>query len=478
MLKNSPVLAEIPEQQQQSPVIARSGIAAKQNTLRNISLIITREYKNRIMQRSFIIGTIVMLVLILIGACVPTIITYIASTSNTPTKLAVVNNAGSVAGLQGSTLTHYLQTNLNGTTSGTSSTSGQTTSGKPRFVLTSDTPNAIPTLQQKVKSGNLDILLVLERGANQAMHFTYYTNASNTDDANVAQVQAMAGQLNFLDTSSRLGLTPAQTNSLFAQPDFTIVNTGQNQDTRSDGTRLAGYFVAFAGVILIFMSVFLYGTMVATGVAEEKGSRIMEILVNAATPFQLMVGKIVGIGAAGLTQMTCFVLVGIVAFLLQAPLTKALTGTTGGGLSVDIANVSVTLLLILLLYFILGFLLYATLFAAAGALVKRQDEVQNAIQPLTWIFMIGYIVSFIGISTPNATWLQIMSFVPFWTPTIMLMRIGAGTVAWWEIPLSVVLMLLATLVCALIGARIYRFGILLYGQRPGFRQLAKMVRTR
>jgi len=357
-------------------------------------------------------------------------------------------------------------------------TSRQSTAEKPRFVLTSGTPDAITTLQQKVKNGNLNILLVLERGANQNMHFTYYTNTNSTDDANVAQVKAMAGQLNFLDTSSRLGLTPAQTNSLFAQPDFTVVNTGQNQDTRSVGARLAGYFIAFAGVILIFMSVFLYGTMVATGVAEEKGSRIMEILVNAATPFQLLVGKIVGIGAAGLTQMICFVVVGIVAFLLQAPLATALTGNPGGGLSVDIANVSVTLLLILLLYFILGFLLYATLFAAAGALVKRQDEVQNAIQPLTWLFMIGYFVSFFGISTPDATWIKVMSYIPFWTPTIMLMRIGVGVVAWWEIPLSIVLMLLATFVCALIGARIYRFGILLYGQRPGFRQLAKMVRTR
>ncbi len=478
MLKNSPVLPEVPEQQQQSTMVARSGRAANQNALRNISLIIKREYRNRVMQRSFIIGTIVMLFLILIGACVPTIIAYVASTSNAPTKLAVVNNAGTVAGLRGDTLIQYIQTNLNGTTTSIAGTPGQSTSGKPRFVLTSANPDAITNLQQKVKNGGLNILVVLERGSNQNLRFTYYTNASSTDDANVAQVQAIAGQLNFLDTASRLGLTPAQTKSLFVQPDFAVVYTGQTQDTRSAGTRLAGYLVAFAGVILIFMSVFLYGVTVATGVAEEKGSRIMEILVNAATPFQLLVGKIVGIGAAGLTQMLCFVLVGIVAFLLQAPLTTALTGNTGGGLSADIASVSVTLLLVLLLYFILGFSLYATLFAAMGALVKRQDEVQNAVQPLTWVFMIGYIVSFIGISTPNATWIKVMSYVPFWTPTIMLMRIGAGIVAWWEVPLSIVLMIVATLVCTLIGARIYRFGILMYGQKPGLRQFAKMVRTR
>jgi ABC-2 type transport system permease protein len=288
----------------------------------------------------------------------------------------------------------------------------------------------------------------------------------------------MAGQLNFLDKASRLGLTPAQTSSLFVQPGFTVVNTGQNQDHRSESARLAGYLVAYAGVVLIFMSVFLYGVSVATGVAEEKGSRIMEILVNAATPFQLMTGKIIGIGAAGLTQMACFVIVGIGAFLLQTPLEAALIGHTGGGLSIDIASISTTLLLVLLLYFILGFALYATLFAAMGALVNRQDEVQNAIQPLTWLFMIGYIASFIGISAPDATWIKVMSYIPFWTPTTMLMRLGAGTVDWWEIPLSIILMLIATFFCALLAARIYRFGILMYGQKPGLAQLVKMVRMK
>lgn len=476
MLKNSTVMPEAPEQPQQSTVIARSGSAANQNTLRNIGLITGREYKNRVMQRSFIISSIIILILIVIGAFVPTVITYFTANSNSQTKIAVVNNAGPIAGLSNDALTQYLQTNLNGSSASGGIPTGQSTSGKPRFALTAGTD--ANTLQQQVKNAKLDILLVMDRGTDQNVRFTYYTNTSSTIDADAAQIQTIASQLNFLDKSSRLGLTAAQTSSLFVQPAFTVVHTAQNQDTRSDGARLAGYFVAFAGVILIFMSVFVYGMTVAVGVAEEKGSRIMEILVNAATPFQLLVGKIVGIGAAGLTQMTCFVLAGIGAFLLQAPLLTALLGHPSGGLSVDIVSVSVTLLLTLLLYFILGFSLYATLFAALGALVKRQDEVQNAVQPLTMLFMVGYIASFISISTPNATWIRVMSFIPFWTPTIMLMRIGAGTVEWWEVPLSVVIMIVAIFACALLAARIYRFGILLYGQRPGLRQLLRMARAK
>ena len=319
---------------------------------------------------------------------------------------------------------------------------------------------------------------MLDRSTNQDLHFTYYTNTNATTDANLSRVQVLAQQLNFLDKTSRLGLTQAQTSSLFAQPGFTVVNIGQNQNNRSVSDRVAGYIIAYAGIILIFMSVFLYGMGVATGVAEEKGSRIMEILVNAATPFQLMVGKIVGIGAAGLTQMACFVAVGVGVSLLQSPLQAALFGANSGGFNLNITSISITLLLLLLVYFILGFLLYATLFAAMGALVKRQDEVQNAVQPLTWLFMVGYIVSFFGISNPDATWIKVISYVPFWTPTTMLMRIGAGGSSPWEIALTIVLMIIAIFICALISARIYRFGILLYGQRPNLAQLVKLIRMK
>lgn len=469
---------ELPDQEQRAVAVS-SGGAAKQNTLRNIGLIIGREYKNRVTQRSFIISTIVILLLVIISACVPTIIQYFASKSNTQTKIVVVNNAGPIAGLHGNALARYISTTLNGTTQATgTNTPVQNTSGQPPFAITIQASNALNSLQKQVKNGNLDILLVLDRSKNQDLHFTYYTNTNATTDTNLSRVQVLAQQLNFLDNTSRLGLTPAQTSSLFAQPGFTVVNTGQNQNNRSASDRVAGYIIAYAGIILIFMSVFLYGMGVATGVAEEKGSRIMEILVNAATPYQLMVGKIVGIGAAGLTQMACFVAVGIGVSLLQSPLQAALFGANSGGFNLNITSISITLLLLFLVYFILGFLLYATLFAAMGALVKRQDEVQNAVQPLTWLFMVGYIVSFIGIATPDATWIKVISYVPFWTPTTMLMRIGAGGASSWEIALTIVLMIIAIFICALISARIYRFGILLYGQRPNLAQLVKLIRMK
>jgi ABC-2 type transport system permease protein len=465
--------------EQQSSVTISSGGAAQQNTLRNINLIIKHEFKKRVSQRSFIISTIVMLVLIVIASFVPTVIQYIVvHSTSAQTKITVVNNAGTIAGLNDGALSNYINTALNGTTN---TTAGQSSAGKAQFVLqmmSSANAADINNLKNQVKNGSLDILLVLDRTSNQDVRFAYYTTSNPTNDAHVSQVQALANQLTVLDRSSRLGLTPAQTSGLFAQPQFSDVNLSQTQSTRSQSEIVAGYVLAYIGNVLIYMAVVLYGMGVAMGVAEEKSSRIMEILVNAATPFQLLTGKILGLGAAGLTQMALFVVVGIGALLLQLPLQSALFGSNAGIVNLSIAGASISLLLLLLVYFILGFLLYATLYAAFGALVKRQDEVQNAVQPLTWLLVIGYVVSFFGIYTPDATWFKVISYVPFWTPTTMLVRVAGGAVAWWEIAITIALMIVAIFVCAYIAGRIYRFGILMYGQRPGLGQLARLVRMR
>jgi ABC-2 type transport system permease protein len=479
MRKNTVVTQEkeVPEQEQRSIAVS-SGGAATQNTWRNIGLISGREYKNRVTQRSFRISTIIILLFVVIGAFVPTIIRFFTSTTISQTKLVVVNQDGPVAGLNGDALARYISSVLNGTATQTSGTNtpGQTISRNPQFAVTVQNAEELNSLQNQVKNGSLNILLVLDRARNQNVSFTYYTSASSTNDSNLPTIQSLAQQLNFLDAAHRLGLTPAQISSLVAQPGFTVFNTGETQNSRS--ISIAGYIIAIVGNILIYITVLLYGTGVATGVAEEKSSRIMEILVNAATPFQLMVGKVVGIGAAGLTQMALVVAVGIGALLLQSPLQAALFGSSSGGIVLNITGISITLLLLLLLYFILGFLLYATLFAAMGALVKRQDEVQNAVAPLTWLLIIGYIVSYFGVYTPDATWIKVISYIPFWTPTTMLTRVGAGGVAWWEIPFTIALMIVAIFVCAWISARIYRYGVLMYGQKPGLGKLIKLVRMK
>jgi ABC-2 type transport system permease protein len=458
-------------EQEQGAVAVSSGAAA-QNNLRNIRLIIGREYKNRVTQRSFIITSVILLVIVFLATFVPTIVQLIKAgpTSQTSqTHIVVVNEAGSVAGLTDTALAATIGTALNGA-------AGTQTASTPAFALSFSPAHALADLQQQVKSGQLDILLVLDRPTNQDVRFTYYTTNSSTNDPNLSTVQGLTQLLAFLDTAHRLGLTSQETQRLGASPDLVVVQTQPSQTTQLTSESAAGYVLALAGVILIFISIQIYAGIVATGVAEEKSSRMMELLLNAATPFQLLAGKIVGIGAACLTQMGGVVVVGIGALLLQTPVQAALFGAKAGSFSQYLTGASIPFYLLFLVYFLLAFFLYATLYAGLASLVKRQEEVQSVIMLPLLLLSSGYVLFFFVVATPDATVTKVLSYLPFWTPIFMLLRLAAGTVAWWEIVITVALMLLTILACTWFAARLYRYGVLMYGQRPGLGQLLKLAR--
>lgn len=450
-------------------VAVSSGGAAAQNTLRNIRLIIGREYKNRVTQRVFIITSIILLAIVFLAPFIPTIVQLVQSLTARPgsqTQVVVMNNAGTVAGLNEAMLISYISSELNGTTP----------SSPAPYAITSQPQAGLPSLQDQVKHGKVDILLVLDRSSQGNLQLLYDTSADPNNDSSLSNIQALAQQLTVLDAAHRFGLTSSQIRSLFAPPSLTIAYTQQRQGARPAQELAAGYVLAFAGIYLLFYAVFGYAMAVAHGVAEEKSSRMMELLLNAATPLQLLVGKIVGIGAAGLSQMVCLVVVGLGALLLQAPLQAVLFGANASGPALFFTGVFLPFYLLFLLYFLLGFLLYASLFAGLGAMVKRQDEVTSAIQVPLMLLILGWIPVIFGFSSPNATWMKVLSYFPFWTPMLMLVRIALGTVAWWEIVLTVALMLVAVSACTWFAARLYRYGVLMYGQRPSLRQLVKLVR--
>ena len=458
-----------PEEQEQRAVAVASSGAASRQTLRNIALIIGREYKNRVTQRVFIITSIILLVIVFLVPFIPTIVQlvqHLTARSGSQTQVVVVNEARTVAGLNEATLISFIASQLNGTS----------TTGPAPYAVSSQPLASLDSLKNQVRQGRLDILLVLERSPQGNLQLLYDTNADPNNDGNLSSIQTLAQQLTVLDTAHRLGLTPSQLTRLFAPPSLTTMYTQQAQSARPADETAAGYVLAIAGVYLLFYAVLGYASTVANGVAEEKSSRVMELLLNAATPLQLLVGKIVGIGAAGLTQMACLVVVGLGALLLQAPLQAALLGANAGGLALFFTGVFLPFYLLFLLYFLLAFFLYAALFAGLGAMVKRQDEVTSAVQVPLMVIILAWIPIILGVSTPNATWMKVLEYFPFWTPMLMLVRIARGAVAWWEIVTTVVWMLVAISACTWFAARLYRLGVLMYGQRPGLRRMLKMVR--
>jgi len=210
-------------------------------------------------------------------------------------------------------------------------------------------------------------------------------------------------------------------------------------------------------------------------VAEEKSGRVMELLITAATPRQLLTGKVLGTSAAGLTQYVVMILAVVIGFLANGPLSAALG--VEGQLPITLPDLEISWLIAFTVFFLLGFVLYATLYAAAGSMVSRIEDVQQAVGPLIYLAMAGYFISFVAMNIPDEPWVKIASLVPFFSPYLMPARMLLSNVAAWEVLLAVLLLAVTVVGAIWVASRIYSAGVLLYGQRVGIRSVLRATRV-
>jgi ABC-2 type transport system permease protein len=223
---------------------------------------------------------------------------------------------------------------------------------------------------------------------------------------------------------------------------------------------------------MIYTALIMYGNMVASGVAEEKSSRIMEVMVSTVKPLELMFGKIIGVGALGLLQYAIWISTGII----MAAMGK--TGFLGGllGVTEPLGSIPLESILWFGLYFVLGYFFYASIFAAAGALVSRVEEVSQVVSLLMMFIIVGFFAAYISFLNPNSSFAVIASLIPFTAPMVMFARIVLANPPIIEVLASVVIMLLSIIVGTWISSKIYRIGILLYGKRPSIRQVVQLLK--
>ena len=245
------------------------------------------------------------------------------------------------------------------------------------------------------------------------------------------------------------------------------------------------YAVGYSSSFLIYITILIYGTMVMRGVSEEKTSRIAEIIISSVKPFQLMMGKIIGIGAVGLTQFFMWiVLVMLFAlvlfnFLPQDVLNEANRQTTEQqslGLGSELSSVNLPLtILCFIFYFIFGYLFYASLFAAVGSAVNEDtQDTQSLMLPVTMPIVLAIVIMMQVIVHPTSNMATWTSMVPFFSPVVMMARIPLGVpgiVPWWELGSSMLLLIAGFLFTTWLSAKIYRTGILLYGKKITWKEM-------
>jgi ABC-2 type transport system permease protein len=234
------------------------------------------------------------------------------------------------------------------------------------------------------------------------------------------------------------------------------------------GNVLVTFLAMIFLVLVLFMSVLLYGVQVMQAVIEEKSSRVMEVMLASARPKELMAGKIIGVGAVGLSQIAIWVAAG---FILSASNMLA----SGGGAGIkDI--ISLQVILFFPVFYLLGYVLYAALYAAVGAMCNSQQEAQQVQQLVTLplmlpAFMISYVIQY-----PATPLSVVASMFPLTSPLIMFARIALQAAPWWEIAISLGILLATIYVIVLLAAKIYRVGILMYGKKPTLPEIMKWIR--
>jgi len=232
--------------------------------------------------------------------------------------------------------------------------------------------------------------------------------------------------------------------------------------------------IIFAGVVafLLYMTIVLYGQNVLRGVLEEKTTRVAEVVVSSVQPETLLAGKVLGVGAVGLTQQVLWVITTVVMFKLRQPILEKFGVST---VPFALPEISIGLALLLLLFFVLGFTFYSALYAAAGASVNSEQEAQQAVQPMLLLLVATAIFINPILINPTSTMATVMSLLPFSAPIIMPLRLALGSVPWYELAISLVGVLLACWGATWLAARIYRVGLLMYGKRPTLREMGRWI---
>lgn len=224
--------------------------------------------------------------------------------------------------------------------------------------------------------------------------------------------------------------------------------------------------------VLLYLTILMYGQNVLRGVMDEKQNRVAEMVVASVKPDVLLTGKVLGIGAVGLTQILIWIGTSLL-MVRYRPTVLALLGAESRPLSLPHVTLGAGVLLIV--FFVLGYMLYAALFAAVGAMVSSEQEAQQAQIPVVMLLVLSVMFLQPVLASPDSPLSTTLSYLPFSAPVVMPLRMSAVSIPWYEVTLSLVALASAAYVALYVAARIYRTGILLHGKRPRLREVLKWI---
>ena len=424
--------------------------------MHKLLMVIRREYLDRIRKKSFWLGTL-LFPLLMLGL----IFFQFLLTDMEAGKLRSIALVDSTGKLLGAFQAKISEEKLK--------------DGKPAFrveavPLAGDLEATRKSLEPRVNSDDLFGIITAGNDLDAAGNFRLYARSvGNLTVQRTLQRALRDAVIGLRLERSNLSLQQDQLEKLLSPIELESFQVAAGGQVKKKGFDEA-YFGTFTFVMILYMALLLYGVAVMRGILEEKSNRIMEVLLGSLSPDQLMTGKILGIGLVGLTQMAIYAATaGFVRLYMAA---SPLAGDWAGALDA----VSPLKMLYFLIYFLLGYFLYTSLFAAVGAVCNSEQEAQNLQTPVVMCLVVPMVATFFFVANPDSTAAVVVSLIPLFTPMVMFMRICVLTPPFWQIALSIVLLLATNYVFFKAVGRIFRIGVLMYGKRPTVPEILRWAR--
>ncbi len=320
--------------------------------------------------------------------------------------------------------------------------------------------------KQSLDEGKVSSYVLIEQSEDGTISGIFKALKVN-DTSIVSALEQALNQVQFRAIAGNIGLTDAQAVQLFKMVSLDRVPLSEN--AKSEEELIQSVVLVYILLFAIYFAVMMYGNMIAMEVAKEKSSRVMEILISSVHPIVQLFGKILGTALLGIFQLAVFAAAGFISMQFGSKKVDL------GGLQVDFSNLPISTIVYAVVFFILGYLLFAMIAAMLGSIVSRIEELQQIMTPMTLLIVVAFMLAMFGLTTPDALYIKITSFIPFFTPMIMFLRIGTSDPALWEIILSIGLLAATIVLLAYFAAKVYRGGVLMYGKTASLKDLKKAM---
>ncbi len=326
--------------------------------------------------------------------------------------------------------------------------------------------NSEDEAKQGLDQGDIEGYLLINQSPGGLIAGIYKAVKVN-DMGLISPLEQGLNQVQFRSVADTIGLTGEQIAQLFQKVSLERIALGEN--AKSDEEIVQSIVLVYILLFAIYFAVMMFGNMIAMEVAKEKSSRVMEILISSVHPIYQLFGKILGTALLGIFQFTIFFAAGYISMQFGSKTVDL------GDMKIDFSNLPISTIVYAIVFFILGYFLYATLAAMFGSIVSRIEELQQIMTPMTLLIVAGFILAMTGLTTPDAVYIKITSFIPFFAPMIMFLRIGTSDPALWEIVSAIGLLVATIIFFAIVATKVYRGGVLMYGKSASLKDLKKAM---